>query len=140
MAEAQSCFDALNKTSSLDSKKIDAALKFLQSDNLQRLNDKDFCEKNFINYFGENYSVVLNAENLREVLKKFLGNNIYSWYSKKFNCKNQLEDFAKKNYLANYVDAAQEKIFQMSAEDAKKYLIERIKNDALFGIRILKDS
>lgn len=85
LAEAQSCFDALNKTSSLDSKKIDAALKFLQSDKLQRLNDKDFCEKNFINYFGENYSVVLNAENLREVLKKTLGNNVYTWYSKKFN-------------------------------------------------------
>ena len=136
LTEAQPCFDALNKTSSLDSKKVDAALKFLQSDKLQRLNDKDFCEQAFINYFGENYSVVLNAENLREVLKKTLGDKVYSWYSRKFNCKNQLENFAKKNYLANYVETARKKIYKMSAEDAQKYLIERIESDALFGISL----
>ena len=37
-------------------------------------------------------------------------------------------------------DEVQEKIFEMSAEEAKKYLLDLIEKDPLFGIRILQNS
>ena len=140
--EAQSYFSALNKKLQLTNETtLDAAIKFIRSDKLARLADKKSCERAFVNYFcGENYSVVVTAENLREILRRYLGNNVYSWFSNRKNCELQIKIFAEKNYRENFLLAVREKIRNLSAEEAQKYLEELIVKDTLLGIRVLKNS
>lgn len=87
--EAQLCFSALNKKSQLTNEvALDAAIKFIHSDKIARLADKKSCERVFVNYFcSENYSVVVTTEDLREILHRYLGNNVYSWFSNRKNCE-----------------------------------------------------
>ena len=140
--EAQSCFSALNKKSPLANEtELDAAIKFIRSDKLSHLADKDFCNRAFVNYFcGENYSVVVTAEDLRRILRQYGGGNVYSWFAKKKICESQIKTFAEKNYRENFLSTVREKIRELSAEEAQKYLEELIVKDTLLGIRVLKNS
>ena len=140
LSEAQLYFSALNKSSSLPSEKIDAAIKFLQSDKLKRLQDKNFCEQSLVNYFGGEYTLVLDADNLKKILRKSLGADVYSWHSNRFSCKTQVENFARENYRKNFVGKVREKVRSLTAEEAKKHLEELIEKDTLLGIRVLKNS
>jgi len=119
---------------------FDDALKFLQSDKLTRLKDKNFCEREFVKYFcGDNYSVVMTAENLREVLRRDAGKKVYAWYKQKSNCEDKIKFAAARNYHKNYVGKVREKIRELTAEQAQNYLEELIEKDALLGIRVLKN-
>lgn len=140
--EAQSYFSALNKKSQLTNEvALDAAIKFICSDKLARLADKKSCERAFVNYFcGENYSVVITTEDLREILRQHLGNNVYSWFSNRKNCESQIRDFAEKNYQEKFLPTVREKVHELSAEEAQEYLEELIVRDTLLGIRVLKNS
>ncbi|MBQ3442854.1 MAG: hypothetical protein IJG33_06370, partial [Selenomonadaceae bacterium] len=140
--EAQSYFSALNKKSQLTNEvALDAAIKFIRSDKLARLDDKKSCERAFVNYFcGEDYSVVITTEDLREILRRHLGNNVYSWFSNRKNCESQIRAFAEKNYQEKFLPTVREKIHELSAEEAQKYLEELIVRDTLLGIRVLKNS
>ena len=140
--EAQSCFSALNQKSQLANEtELDAAIKFIRSDKLSRLADEDFCNRAFVNYFcGENYSVVVTAEDLRRILRQYGGGNVYSWFAKKKICEPQIKAFAEKNYREKFLSAVREKIRELSAEEAQKYLEELIVRDTLLGIRVLKNS
>ena len=140
--EAQEYFSALNQKSQFtDEKKLDAAIKFIRSDKLSRLTDKKSCERAFVNYFcGENYSVVVTAEDLRGILRQCVGDNVYSWFAKKKICEPQIRAFAEKNYRENFLSAVREKIRELSAVEAQKYLEELIVRDTLLGIRVLKNS
>lgn len=140
--EAQSYFSALNKKSQLTNEvALDAAIKFIRSDKLARLADKKSCERAFVNYFcGENYSVVITTEDLREILRRHLGNNVYSWFSNRKNCESQIRAFAEKNYQEKFLPTVREKVHELSAEEAQEYLEELIVRDTLLGIRVLKNS
>lgn len=140
--EAQQYFPALNGNSQITNEKtLDAALKFIRGDKLSRLADKNFCNMAFVNYFcGENYSVVVTAEDLRRVLRQCAGDNVYSWFAKKKICEPQIKAFAEKNYRENFLSAVREKIRELTAEEAQKYLEELIDKDTLLGIRVLKNS
>ena len=140
--EAQSYFSALNKKSRLTNEmELDEAIKFIRSDKISRLDDKEACDRIFVNYFcGEDYSIVVDADNLREILRQCLGSDVYSWSSEKRNCKQQIEAFADKNYREKFLSAVREKIHELSAEEAQKYLEELIDKDTLLGIRVLKNS
>lgn len=140
--EAQSYFSALNKKSQLTNEvALDAAIKFICSDKLARLADKKSCERAFVNYFcGENYSVVITTEDLREILRQHLGNNVYSWFFNRKNCESQIRDFAEKNYQEKFLPTVREKVHELSAEEAQEYLEELIVRDTLLGIRVLKNS
>lgn len=141
LGAARTAFGALNKSFKITDEKLEEALKFIQSEKILRLKDKNFCEQEFVEYFGgENYSYVLGVENLRELLTKQLGDNVYSWYDKKNNCENQIKSTATNNYHKNFSGKAHEKVRELSAEQAKKYLEELIDKDPLLGIRILKNS
>ena len=142
LMEAQSCFDLLNnKNYQPDDEKLDAALRFLKRSEIKLLQDNEYCETAFINCFGgEEYSCVLDVESLREVLRDTLGDDVYSWYLKRSNCQQQIKNLAESNFFINFVDDVRDKILKMSAEQAKAFLINSIENDALFGIRLLKNS
>ena len=140
--EAQSCFSALNKKSPLANEtELDAAIKFIRSEKFSRLADKESCNRAFVNYFcGENYSVVVTAEDLRRILRQCVGGNVYSWFAKKKISEPQIKAFAEKNYREKFLSTVREKIRELSAEEAQKYLEELIVRDTLLGIRVLKNS
>ena len=142
LEEVQLYFPALNRRSPLANETaLDTAIKFIRGDKLSRLADKDFCNRAFVNHFcGENYSVVITVEELREILRRCVGGDVYSWFDKKKNCEPQIRAFAEKNYREKFLSAVREKIRELSAEEAQKYLEELIDKDTLLGIRVLKNS
>lgn len=141
LSEAQNIFSTLNKNSqNLSETEIESALSFIQSDKLKRLQDKNFCENMFVNFFGGEYAPVLQAEELREILQKKIGENVYKWYYEKHNCRDKIEFHAKVNYHKNFVAQVQQKIHELSAERAQRYLEELVHKDVLLGIRVLKNS
>lgn len=141
LSEARNIFSALNKNSqNLSEKEIETALNFIRSDKLKCLQDKNFCENVFVNFFGGEYAPVLQAEELREILQKKIGENVYEWYDGKHNCEDKIKFHASANYHKNFVAQVQQKIHELSAEQAQKYLEELISKDVLLGIRVLKNS
>ena len=141
MSEAQNIFNALNKNlQNLSEKEIETALNFIRSDKLKCLQDKNFCEKVFVNFFGGEYARVLQAEELRNILQGKIGDNVYKWYYEKHNCKDKIEFHAKINYHKYFVTQVQQKVHELSAEQAQKYLEELIGKDVLLGIRVLENS
>lgn len=141
LREAQNIFNALNRNSqSLSEKEVESALNFIRSDKLKYLQDKDSCEKAFVNFFGGEYAAVLRADDLRKILQEKSGDNAYNWYFEKSNCKDKIESHAKTNYHNYFVTQVQQKIHELSAEQAQKYLEELINKDVLLGIRVLKNS
>lgn len=141
LSETQNIFNALNRNSqSLSEKEVESALKFIQSDKLKCLQDKNFCEETFVNFFGGEYAPVLQADELRKILQEKSGDNAYNWYAEKYNCKDKIEFHAKINYHNRFVAQVQQKIHELSAEQAQKYLEELINKDVLLGIRVLKNS
>ncbi|MCR5833603.1 MAG: hypothetical protein K6G55_03030 [Selenomonadaceae bacterium] len=138
--EAQPYFSALNKTSQLTDN-MDSALKFIRGEKLARLSDKEYLNREFVKYFcGDNYAVVVSVEELQKILRRHLGNNVYSWFSNKKNCEFQIKTFAEKNYREKFLSVVREKIRNLSAEEAQKYLEDLIYKDTLLGIRVLKDA
>ena len=142
LEEAQRCFAALNQTSTLPNEAaLDSAFKFLRSDKLARLTNKKFCERTFVQYFcGEDYAAVIGIEELKEILRRRLGSDVYSWFSKKDNCKGRINCLADTNYKENFLPRVRKIVRNFSAEEAKQYLEELIEKDTLLGIRILKNS
>ena len=140
--DAQPYFSALNKKSQLTNETaLDEAIKFICGDKLALLADKKSCEREFVKYFcGENYSIVVGVDDLRELLRKNLGTDVYSWFAKKKICESHIKAFAEKNYRENFLSTVREKIRGLSAEEAQKYLEELIDKDTLLGIRVLKNS
>lgn len=141
LSEAQNIFNALNKNlQNLSEKEIETALNFIRSDKLKCLQDKNFCEKVFVKFFGGEYARVLQAEELRNILQGKIGDNVYKWYYEKHNCKDKIEFHAKINYHKYFVTQVQQKVHELSAEQAQKYLEELIGKDVLLGIRVLENS
>lgn len=101
--EAQSYFFALNKKSQLTNEAaLDAAIKFVCGERLACLADKKSCQWEFVKYFcGENYSVVVGVDDLRELLRKNLGSNVYSWFSNKKIVRRRLKPLRRKTIGKN---------------------------------------
>ena len=140
--DAQRYFSALNRKAQLANESaIDSALKFICDEKFSRLADKKSCEEAFVKYFcGEDYSKVIEAEELRENLRRRLGSDVYSWFEKKGAFDTRIKSLADKNYREKFLPVVREKVHEMSAEEAQKYLQELIEKDTLLGIRVLKNS
>ena len=135
-------FSALNgKTQFVKETTLDSALKFICSENLSCLADKKSCEDAFKKYFcGEDYAKVIGVEDLREILQKRLGKDVYSWFDKKNICEARVKSLAEENYREKFLPVVREKVHELTAEEAQKYLAELIEKDTLLGIRVLKNS
>ncbi len=140
IATAQQVFGALNRTVNLLSDEaVDKAIEFINRSNLDVLNNAALCEKEFIQYFCDEYAYVIdNAGALRDTLRKIAGNNVYEWYFKKSQCKSALREIAANRYKAKYCAKAKEKVHSLSSKQAQRYLDELIEKDPLLGIRILQ--
>ena len=142
LTEAQTYFDALNGKADLPNEPaLDGALKFIRGGKLKRLEDTAVCTEKFLKYFcGDEYSVVVDIENLRRILRLRLGGEVYTWFSQKTNCVAQIRSYGDENYRQKYLPMVRQKIRSLTAESAHQYLEELIDKDTLFGIRILKNA
>lgn len=141
IAEAQQAFGALNKSLSLPTEDgIDKAIAFVRSSRLEVLKDIQSCTKAFIRYFCDEYAyVVEDADALRDTLRQVAGSNVYDWYIRKPQCREQLRTMATRRYQSKYQAKAKERIQTLSATQAQQYLEQLIEKDPLLGIRILQD-
>ena len=137
---AQSVFAALNKTALLPNESsIDDAIAFINNGCLKKLENLDGCTQEFIDFFCGDYSYLIeDADGLREVLRSVAGKDIYEWYSKKANCKEEIKKFATDRYQSKYRSKVRDELHKLTAEEAKEYLEKLIEDDPLLGISILK--
>lgn len=137
---AQNVFSALNRTSNLPSEsEIDKAIKFINSNKLNILNDVSNYEREFIKYFCGDYAyVVESADGLRDHIRATISSSIYDWFFARDALKEVIVDFAKYRYEMKYRSQVKEKVKKLSAEEAQKFLVELIEHDPLLGINILK--
>lgn len=137
---AQKIFDALNRSNNLPNEDaIDEAISFLQSDKLNILKDYDTCVKKFIEYFSGDYAfVITSADELRDQIRSVAGSRVYDWYAKANNCRGAVRQFATERYRVKFRLQAKERVKELTAEQAQKYLNELIDKDPLLGINILK--
>ena len=142
LTEAQTYFDALNGKSDLPNEAaLDGALQFIRSGKLKRLEDATLCTELFQKYFcGEDYSVVVDVENLRKILRLSVGSDVYTLFSRRTNCLGQIRSLADESYRQKYLPIVRQKIRALNSQEAQRYLEELINKDTLFGIRILKNT
>ena len=137
---AQNCFAALNSQTTLaNDSDLNAALKFIQSDEITALAKKDKCSEDFRSYFCGDLRLIVDDDNLRAILRKHAGDDVYSWFTKKKICEVHIRAFAKKNYAKKFLPTVRKIIRDMNAQEAKKYL-DDLTQDMLFGVRILENS
>ena len=137
---AQNCFAALNSQTTLaNDSDLNAALKFIQSDEITALAKKDKCREDFRSYFCGDLRLIVDDDSLRAILRKHAGNDVYSWFTKKKICEGHIRAFANKNYNKKFLPTVRKIIRDMNAQEAKKYL-DDLTHDMLFGVRILENS
>ena len=137
---AQNCFAALNSQMTLaNDSDLNAALKFIQSDEITALAKKDKCSEDFRSYFCGDLRLIVDDDSLRAILRKHAGDDVYSWFTKKKICEGHIRAFAKKNYTKKFLPTVRKVIRNMNAQEAKKYL-DNLTHDMLFGVQILENS
>ncbi len=140
--EARQVFGMLNsgQTTATD-KRIDGALQFLQKNkNMSILNDIPKCNKVFRQYISGEYDLLVSDVNeIKEVLIKRIGKNVYGWFDCKSQIDNIIKEYALKQYKTKYYAEVFKKIDVLPPEQAKSYLKELIKNEPLVGIKIMKN-
>ncbi|MBQ7723512.1 MAG: hypothetical protein IJT57_04235, partial [Selenomonadaceae bacterium] len=69
--------------------------------NITALAKKDKCSEDFRSYFCGDLRLIVDDDNLRAILRKHAGSDVYSWFTKKKICEVHIRAFAKKNYTKN---------------------------------------
>jgi hypothetical protein len=137
---AQSVFSSLNKETVMASESdIDNAISFINSKAMSILNDKEKCNRIFVEYFCAEYSyVVENADSLRDRIRALTSSSVYEWFFIRDVLKKDIIKYAKERYELKYRSQVKDKVRKMTAEEAQKFLNELIEADPLLGINILK--
>lgn len=99
--------------------------------------ERDRCFKERI--IGENSILLTDISKVRSGLISTVHDSIYDWMDNSA-VQNQLMKMMDKQYKLNGCDKALAIIDQMDPDQLRKYLRERIQDDAAFGIQILKNN
>lgn len=127
-----------SKPTEADAKKVLVWLE--NSDFYERIMneaERDKCFKERI--IGENAILLTDISKVRSGLISTVHDSIYDWMDNSA-VQNQLTKMMDKQYKLTGCDKALAIIDQMDPEQLRKYLRERIQDDATFGIRILKNN
>ena len=109
-----------------------------QTDIYDRLEDAAERDRCFMERIvGDNRVLLNNAKRIRSDLLSKVHERIYDWMDNSA-VQNQLAKMAEKEYKLSGSDKAMAIIDQMDTEQLRKYLRERIQDDAAFGMQILK--
>ncbi len=137
--DAQECFETI-RTRNTDEIQIRKAIKFLSNaefvDDLRNPSkiDQIFRER----IIGDYSALLTDTESVRQYLLKHIVANPYYW-----NGMKEINERVKKKAEAEYhevgVTKALEKIDNMTPDDLRKYLRQRIKDDMSFGLQIIRN-
>ena len=98
--------------------------------------ERDDCFRKRI--IGDNAMLLKDIQKVRSELISTIHDKIYDWMDNSA-VQNQLQKMMDKQYKLTGCDKALEIIEKMDADQLRKYLRERIQDDAVFGLQILKD-
>ena len=106
---------------------------------IQDLNNEEKIETAFKTVMLKKYDTVLKDNNeVRSCLQKSIGTDYYSWYGNP-DADDVIEKLARQKYFASDgKNALEQKLGGMTADEAKKYLIDLVKNNFDIGISILR--
>lgn len=111
----------------------------LHADFFAKLNDETYRNNCFTKRILQQYAVLLSdIDKVKQELLKSSQEEVYNWFDNS-SIQNQLKKMADKQYKLSGYDKAMNLIEQMSPEQLKSYMKEKISNDIDFGLLILKD-
>jgi len=138
---ASQVFDIINTgKATTNDDKIEEAIAFLNTNKtVGLLNDIDGCNVVFKSYVSGEYDLLVSdVEEIKNLLLKRLGNNVYEWFIQKNSIDAIIKETATERYNTTYYNEVFNKIDKLPPEQAKKYLKDLIKNEPLVGIKIMK--
>lgn len=138
--KAKFAFGVINgRRSDLMPQQYDEILEFINDSSINILSDINKCNEMFLNDFGYNYAAIINDVNdLKKVLREIIEGNPYDWTDCPSEISNTIKDYATKLYKLKQEEVSK-KIDKLSEFEAKKYLLELIKNEPIIGIKLLKE-
>ena len=139
--EAKQVFDIINVGRAISGDdKIEKAIAFLNTNKvISLLNDIGRCNEIFKGYVSGEYDLLLSdVEEIKNLLFKRLGSNVYEWFVRKNSIDAIVKETATEKYNTTYYNEVFNKIDKLPPERAKSYLKDLIKNEPLVGIKILK--
>lgn len=106
------------------------------------LHNKKQVDDFFIRKVAGDYAYLVQTESGMEIIKqkvkKQFGGEIFNWWAKKDNITKYIQNHLAEQYKANEYKKVLRKIDELSAEEAKKYLKDLIRQEPLVGIKILQ--
>lgn len=116
------------------------ALAWLENgDFYEQLSSEEKRNKCFIErIIGDNAILLKDIQEVRSGLISTIHDRIYDWMDNG-SVQNQLQKMMDKQYKLTGCDQALAIIEQMDPDQLRKYLRERIQDDAVFGLQILKN-
>lgn len=140
---ATKAFDLINNHTrvTVNEEEICQAIAFINSDELNILNNINVCNESFISVFCGEYAYIIDdIEDLKKVIAQEVGMNPYAWMaSSKRSVDECIKRYAARLYETRYRQKVKEKIRSLSPERAQQYLDELIEDNPLVGISILKE-
>lgn len=108
--------------------------------NFDKLNDANERDMAFVNEFMSDYSIVLsNIDNVKNEIRNQLSVAPYEWLDQRNNIERIVSAMASLEYGKDGVEKVSHLIENMDSEQAKKYLLDLVKNNMNIGIEILKN-
>jgi hypothetical protein len=142
LSRAKDVFDIINNGyATVNDDKIVDAIDFLNTNkNMDKLADKEYCDKMFIQFVSGEYEMLItNINEVRELLISRIRSRIYEWHLHKSAIDALIKSYSEDRYKTLFVSKVIEKIDGLPPEKAKEYLKELIKNEPLVGIKIMKN-
>ncbi len=139
--EAKQVFDLINlgRVTTGD-EKIEKAISFIKSNKtINLLKDMDKCNEILKSFVSGEYDVLISdIEEIKDLLFKRLGSNVYEWFIHKNSIDAIIKEFATEKYTTTYYTEVFKKIEKLPPEQVINYLKELIRNEPLVGIKIMK--
>jgi len=137
-------FKIINDRLTQDQSRIENAIATLEQNRevFAILHDKEKINEAFINSVAGDYAYLvrneINLDTIRaEIINRF-GNDVYDWSLKQKDISSYIQSFLAEFYKRKTYQEVLKKIDELSAEEAKEYLKELIRQEPLVGIKILQ--
>lgn len=117
------------------------AIEFLDLPIFTKLNDRTFIQQEFKKKILKRYSSVIEDKNIPSLiskLRKEVNENVYLWADSLGGVDKVVTEYAKICYQDSGYKRVYDEIDNMSANDAKEYLKELIKDNVDVGVEIIK--
>ena len=140
--EAKETFDIINVGyAPFDKKNTERAIEFLTTNkDIHTLQDIQKCNEIFRQFIsGEYDKLITDTKEIKELLTKQLGENVYDWFINKVSIDRVVKQYAENKYKTVYYKEVLAKIDNLDPQKVRDYLKELVKNEPLVGIKIIEN-